>query len=68
MPVEIPNGAVATYVGTWGHGTLGSIGGLVLGTVNPQADIGAVGAELINDGLTITSSDVSGGLGANRAD
>jgi hypothetical protein len=64
MAVEIPNGAVATYVGTWGHSTLGSLGGLILGTVNPTADIGAVGAELLNDGLTITSSDVAGGLGA----
>jgi hypothetical protein len=59
MSVQIPNGAVATYVGTWGHGTLGSLGGLVLGTVNPQADIAAVTQELLNDGLTITSSNIS---------
>jgi|SRR5579859_664733 len=64
MSVAIPNGAVATYKGTWGHSTAGSLGGLLLGTVNPTTDVGAVGAELTNDGLTIVGSDISGQLSA----
>jgi hypothetical protein len=51
--VQIPNGSVASYQGQWPHSLTGG------------DDIAAVGAQLLDDGLTIASSSTSGSfLGA----
>lgn len=54
MPIEIPNGAVAGYVGQW------NIPYANIDLSNTDQIYAAVGQELIGDGLTITFSSTGG--------
>jgi hypothetical protein len=53
MPIDIPNGAIATYTGTWGLG---------LHFRSADSFVSDVGKNLGAAGLTVLSADVSGGF------